>query len=844
MADLASTVIYGYLQVNDSITAPKLTLTQATGTAPMTITSTTLVSNLNVDYLDGQHGSYYLGAGNLTGTLSADRIASNSITLAKLETIPTATILGRNTTAVGNIEELSTATVKTMLNLTGTNSGDQNLFSHIHALNSSGTDVTNSPFNVTSSAEAITLKAGTNVTLAMDTSGVVTITSAYTNTATAADGIFDGTNTGTEIKYSPYSTQQTGILSFDTSATAPTRTDRLNLNGHFYATQLYEGSTRALVRKTSDTTVTTHKFALFDTSSGDIIRSPITFNDSGTTTSELISASQVNTRIDNAVTGIGARLLPPVADLTALKAVNTTTLTDKTMINCETLGLYRLDLQSSATADDNRIVAPTTGSGRWIKMSASINDHNNLTAIQGGATGDYQHLTTTQLGYIHASGSDNQNLFSTIAVSGQSNIVADTTSDTLTFVAGNNISLTTNAGTDSLTINSANPSNYGVCSTASATVAKTVTITNFALVTGVKVTVKFSNANTATNPTLNVNSTGAKALYDGTTNIKATLIEAGKIYDFVYDGTNYVLISGSGSVTTPISKTTSATVGQTEFTYTTGDGWTDDLLGLLVFRSGIYMTPTTDYSIDNVNKKITFESACEAGEIITVIFNNSGTVDAAYTPADASETVSGIVTTGNQTFAGAKTFTSNIIGNVTGNADTSSSSSSTSAIAGISTYTGTTDPTGTTRVNIDGYVYATKVYNAVFNDYAECFNNDKLVYRDVRNRIVELDDNGNTVLATENSTNVIGVVSDSYGHMLGGTEEDIICSNKLPIGLSGVLYVDAIEPVDIKNKGKFVVSAGDGYAKVDENPKLGTIVGKIIGIDELINRYKIIITLV
>ncbi len=141
------------------------------------------------------------------------------------------------------------------------------------------------------------------------------------------------------------------------------------------------------------------------------------------------------------------------------------------------------------------------------------------------------------------------NAFSTIAVSGQSNVVADSTSDTLTFVAGNNISLTTDAGTDSLTINSANPSNYGVCSTASATVAKTVTITNFALTTGVKVTVKFTYANTATDPTLNINSTGAKALYDGTSNISPSLIEAGKIYDFVYDGTNYVLISGSGPTT-------------------------------------------------------------------------------------------------------------------------------------------------------------------------------------------------------------------------------------------------------------------------------------------------------
>lgn len=99
-------------------------------------------------------------------------------------------------------------------------------------------------------------------------------------------------------------------------------------------------------------------------------------------------------------------------------------------------------------------------------------------------------------------------------------------------------------------------------------------------------------------------------------------------------------------------------------------------------------------------------------------------------------------------------------------------------------------------------------------------------------------------MASENSTNVIGIVSDSYGFLLGGNEEDVVYNRKIPVGLAGVLYVDSAETVDIKNKGKFVVSAGEGLAKVDENPKLGTIVGKIIGIDELANRYKIIITLV
>lgn len=46
------------------------------------------------------------------------------------------------------------------------------------------------------------------------------------------------------------------------------------------------------------------------------------------------------------------------------------------------------------------------------------------------------------------------NSFATIAVAGQSNVAADSSSDTLTFIAGTNVTLTTNASTDSITINS------------------------------------------------------------------------------------------------------------------------------------------------------------------------------------------------------------------------------------------------------------------------------------------------------------------------------------------------------------------------------------------------------
>lgn len=46
------------------------------------------------------------------------------------------------------------------------------------------------------------------------------------------------------------------------------------------------------------------------------------------------------------------------------------------------------------------------------------------------------------------------NSFTTIAVSGQSNVVADSPTDTLTLVAGTGVTLTTDAATDSITISS------------------------------------------------------------------------------------------------------------------------------------------------------------------------------------------------------------------------------------------------------------------------------------------------------------------------------------------------------------------------------------------------------
>ena len=49
-------------------------------------------------------------------------------------------------------------------------------------------------------------------------------------------------------------------------------------------------------------------------------------------------------------------------------------------------------------------------------------------------------------------GETNQNAWNTISVSGQDNVVADSATDTFTLAAGSNITLTTNASSDTVTI--------------------------------------------------------------------------------------------------------------------------------------------------------------------------------------------------------------------------------------------------------------------------------------------------------------------------------------------------------------------------------------------------------
>lgn len=85
---------------------------------------------------------------------------------------------------------------------------------------------------------------------------------------------------------------------------------------------------------------------------------------------------------------------------------------------------------------------------------------------------------------------------------------------------------------------------YATSTTAAATKAKTATVQNsgnFALDTGAKVIVKFSNTNTASAPTLNVNSTGAKSIYYA--GAAFTDLIADHLYELVYNGSQWVVLN-------------------------------------------------------------------------------------------------------------------------------------------------------------------------------------------------------------------------------------------------------------------------------------------------------------
>lgn len=108
---------------------------------------------------------------------------------------------------------------------------------------------------------------------------------------------------------------------------------------------------------------------------------------------------------------------------------------------------------ATITGTTKLVVGGTTTAAGYVEfLEDSDNGNNKITLTAPASISSDKTITFPDTTGTIALSSQLPNSFNTISVSGQSDVVADSTTDTLTLVAGSNVTITTNAGSDSITI--------------------------------------------------------------------------------------------------------------------------------------------------------------------------------------------------------------------------------------------------------------------------------------------------------------------------------------------------------------------------------------------------------
>ena len=137
----------------------------------------------------------------------------------------------------------------------------------------------------------------------------------------------------------------------------------------------------------------------------------------------------------------------------------------------------------------------------------------------------------------------------------------------------------------------------------------------------------------------------------------------------------------------------------------------------------------------------------------------------------------------------------------------------------------TSAPSGTTRLNYSGNFYATKTFNAVFNDYAEYFLKDEEIEA---GDVICKNPNGIGYIKSRYAYDnlVVGIYSDDFAQCIGGegTEDDSI--KFAPVGMAGRVRVKVTGEVKIGDL--LVASSMYGIAMASTKYISGTIIGKAL----------------
>jgi hypothetical protein len=235
----------------------------------------------------------------------------------------------------------------------------------------------------------------------------------------------------------------------------------------------------------------------------------------------------------------------------------TATLTNKTAQNLILTGT----LTAASSTGSSGQYLQSTGSGvQWVTLNipspnsftniavtgqntiAADSSSDTLTLVAGtGITITTDNASDT----ITITGSAVNNVFSTIAVSGQSNVIADGTTDTLTFVAGSNVTITTDSVNDSITINATDTVSNSFTTIAvsghSNVVADSSTDTlTLAASSGIDISTN------ATTDTITITNTGVTSVNGLTGSVSAqNILDAVKTLDGPASGLNADLLDGN-----------------------------------------------------------------------------------------------------------------------------------------------------------------------------------------------------------------------------------------------------------------------------------------------------------
>lgn len=114
------------------------------------------------------------------------------------------------------------------------------------------------------------------------------------------------------------------------------------------------------------------------------------------------------------------------------------------------------------------------------------------------------------------------------------------------------------------------------------------------------------------------------------------------------------------------------------------------------------------------------------------------------------------------------------------------------ALRGVPINTTTTNPTGSARLNINGYLYATRVYNAVWNDIVDFIEIAEHTHIEYGRVYIRQEDGTISLAQKRGDSRAIGIASDTYGLAMGQDET----KPQMPIAIGGFVlaYVDQEYP--------------------------------------------------